>query len=981
MTSMLSRAPAIRAVLGTTATSFAVLLLAANGAWAQNQNGPIETITVTGIRESIAASLDLKQKSQDIVEAISSEDIGKLPASSIADSLARLPGLASQRDNNGHWQDISINGLPPSMSATLFNGRPQASTDNNRVIQFDQYPAELMSAVTVYKTGDAALTNGAIATVDLHTIRPLDYDQMTIAVGGQGEYDTRGALQPGADALGGRLNVSYIDQFANNKLGVMVGFATMSAPNQIFAQHPYSFNQPNNVVTGLQDQIRSDTLQRTGVISTVQYRPTNNLQITLDGFYSFYNDGAIIRGVEVQTACCGNALPQSAVQVSPGPPPVPPPPYFPDVWHALNPSVTVPPSTPSEGVSSWIVAPQLQNYFYDDRSKQYSGGATIDYTVGGWTLKADFGFSEADRSNSRIEIYSGFGKNPTCVTSGGVNNCTMQNLSTATLTAGGGEGGMVGISNWSLQMANNPAIALGENLSWQQGWWGPKAILYVGGNWVPDPAGFSTGWPNGTVGGTFGSNNGAGYWQRIQSEDIIRDTTWSAKHDLGGFFADIEVGVSYSMRSKNYIDHEGIGALNSQNEAQAIPTDWLLKPTDLSAFGLPDMFSIDPRTAWASDAYTQLERPDEASNNWLVKEKVLTPYIMSRIDSTMFGVPLTGNVGVQFVYTDQDVSGLNKQNIGSFCGSGAGQNPCPWYVNTFTPFDVDQKFWDVLPSLNLTWQIADDKQIRLGAGRSMARPRFDTMGGGSNISFTRANAFPFGGSVANPRLKPWLSDDVDVSYEWYYAPGEALFVEGFYKNLESFIYHTDTVLDFHPYANLVPAGVTVTNWEGLIGSYANGNGGGLEGVVVGGNFFLNHIADLLDGFGVEAQGTLLSSSIKIPDSGTSPTGQIPELSKFSGSVSFYYEKYGFSFRINDRYRSSYIQEVPNFDGTLQAIQGAAENTVDLQVGYTWDAVSFTFAAENLTDTPMNSFLDGNPKHPQYYKLFGTNLLFGVSYKY
>ena len=920
--------------LGTTAG--AVLLLSGGVAFAQD-SGSMETVTVTGFRASITQSLELKKNSQDIVEAISAEDIGKLPESSIADSLARLPGLASQRDNNGHWQDISINGLPPSMSATLFNGRPQASTDNNRVIQFDQYPAELMSAVTVYKTGDAALVNGAIATVDLHTIRPLDYDKMTIAVGGQGEYDTRGALQPGASALGGRINVSYIDQFANDKLGVMVGFATMSAPNQIYAQHPYSFNEPNDVVTGLQDQVRSDTLQRTGVISTVQYKPTNNLQITLDGFYSFYNDGAIIRGAEVQTACCGNATQVGAT---------------------------------SEGVSSWIVTPQLLNYFYDDRSKQYSGGATIDYTVGGWVFKADFGFSEADRNNSRIEIYSGFGTNG------------MQNTSTVTLTAGAGSEGMIGASNWSLQLANNPAIALGENLSWQQGWWGPSAISYVGGNWVPDPNGFSTGWPNGSAGVSFGSMNGSGYWQRILSDDIIRDTTWSARHDLGGFFADVEVGVSYSMRSKNYIDHEGIGALNSQNEAQAIPASWLLKPTSLSAFGLPDMFSIDPRTAWASTAYTQLERPDEQSNNWLVREKVLTPYIMSHIDSAMLGVPMTGNVGVQFVYSDQDVSGLNKQNVGSFCG-GSGQNSCPWYVNTFTPFDVDQKYWDILPSLNLTWQITDNKQVRLGAGRSMARPRFDTMGGGSNVTFTKANAFPFSGSVANPRLKPWLSDDVDVTYEWYYAPGEALFVEGFYKNLESFIYHTDVAFDFHPYANLIPQGVTISDaqWIGPIGSFANGKGGGLEGVVVGGNFFLNHFASWLDGFGVEAQGTLLSSSIKIPDSGTSPTGQIPELSKFSGNVTLYYEKNGFSFRINDRYRSSYVQEVPNFDGTLQSIEGASENTVDLQVGYLWNSMNFTFAAENLTDTPMNSFLDRNPNHPQYYKLFGTNLLFGVSYKY
>ncbi|MGA7675756.1 MAG: TonB-dependent receptor [Rhizomicrobium sp.] len=913
-------------LLGSAATSLAVMLLApAGAAFAQDTGQAIETVTVTGFRESIAASLDLKQHSEDIIEAITAEDIGKLPEDSIADSLARLPGLASQRDNNGHWQDISINGLPPSMSETLFDGRPQASTDNNRVIQFDQYPAEIMSQVKVYKTGEASLVGGAIATVDLDTIRPLDYDKTTIVVGGQGEYDTRGALQPGAEALGGRVNVSYIDQFAGDKLGVMIGLASMSAPNQIYAQHPYGFNEPNDVVTGLQDQVRSDTLMRNAVISTLQYRPTNNFQVVVDGFYSYYNDSAVMRGDEVQTACCGNAT-----QVG----------------------------TTSEGVSSWIVRPQILNYYYQDRSKQYSLGGTATYNDGPWAFKADFGFSEADRNNGRIELYSGFGTNGT------------QNTSSVTLTAGAGEEGMIGVSNWSEQLVNNPAIALGENLTWEQGWWPASTVGGV-------PTGFANGTATGnfsSCGGSFGACYGSAYQQHVLSNDVIKDTAWSAKRDLGGsMFADIELGVSYSLRTKDYIDHEGIGALTSENIAQPIPSNLLLKPTDMSAFGLPDTPSIDIRKAWASD-YIYLERNDELeAHYWDVREEVLTPYIESRIDTQVGGHPLTGNVGVQFVHSDQTVSG-NAQ-------SGN------WPTYTFTPFSVDTQYWDVLPSLNLTWQFKDDQQLRLGAGRSMARPRFDTMGGNTSVNFNAADAnstslasSPWSGSIANPSLKPWRSDDADITYEWYFAPGEALFVEGFYKNLETFIYDKTTVTNFHPYAALAGS-YTPTLWEGPVTEYVNGNGGEIEGIVIGGNFFLNHIASFLDGFGVEAQGTMVSSSVVIPDPNTSPSKQIPELSKFSGNVSFYYEKYGFSFRINDRYRSSYVQEVPNFDGSLQAIQGAAENTVDLQVGYDWNSLSFTFAAENLTDTPMNSFINGNPHQPEYYKLFGTNLLFGVSYKY
>lgn len=944
-----------RWALGTTA-SVAAIMIAGGVASAQSDQGSMETVTVTGFRASITQSLELKKNSQQIIEAISAEDIGKLPEDSIADSLARLPGLASQRDNNGHWQDISVNGLPPSMSATLFDGRPQASTDNNRVIQFDQYPAEIMSQVKVYKTSEASLTNGSIATIDLETIRPLDYDKRTIEVGVTGEYDTRGALQPDTTPYGYRANVSYVDQFAGDKLGVMIGLASMSAPNQIYAQHPYGFNQPNDVVTGLQDQVRSDTLMRNAVISTVQWKPSDNFQVTIDGFYSYYNDSAVMRGDEVQTACCGNAIPQSDVQGSPGATA----PYFPDTWQALLPGSTTPPATTSEGVSSWIALPQILNYYYDDISKQYSLGGTADYTAGPWEFKANIGFSEADRNDGRIELYSGLNTNG------------MHNASTVTLTAGAGAQGMIGISNWSEKLVNNPAVALGENLTWQQGWWPASTVNGM-------PTGFANPTTPGNFsacGGSFGACYGSAYQQHVLSNDVIRDGTFSGRRELGGFFSDVELGVSWSLRNKNYIDHEGIGALTSQNEAQPIPSDWLLKPTDMSAYGLPDTLSINVKKAWASGAYVYLERNDELqAHYWDVREEILTPYVESRIDSHLLGVPMTGNIGVQFVHSDQTVSG-NAQ-------SGN------WPTYTFTPFSVEKQYWDILPSLNLTWQIADDQQIRLGAGRSLARPRFDTMGGNTSVNFDATKAAstslassPWSGTIANPTLKPWRSDDVDVSYEWYYAPGEALFVEGFYKYLETFIYDKSTVGDFSPYAALAGTyAPQVKLFQGQVTEYVNANGGDVEGIVIGGNFLLNHISPYLDGFGLQAQGTMLSSSVKIPDPNTSPTGEIPELSKFSGNISFYYEKSGFSFRINDRYRSSYVQEVPNFDGSLQAIEGAAENTVDVQLGYLWNDWNFTFSAQNITDTPMNSFLNGNPRQPEYYKLFGTNLLFGVSYKY
>src|SRR5690606_40696571 len=115
----------------------------------------LDRVEVTGIRRGIEDAIDTKRTSTSIVESISAEDIGKLPDMSIADSLARLPGLTAQRFGN-RPQEINIRGFAGDFSTTLLNGREQVSLGNNRGVEFDQYPSELGNKVLVYKTADAS---------------------------------------------------------------------------------------------------------------------------------------------------------------------------------------------------------------------------------------------------------------------------------------------------------------------------------------------------------------------------------------------------------------------------------------------------------------------------------------------------------------------------------------------------------------------------------------------------------------------------------------------------------------------------------------------------------------------------------------------------------------------------------------------------------------------------------------------------------
>src|SRR3982751_1113089 len=190
-------------------------------------------IVVTGIRRSLQNSIQIKRNSASVVEAVSAEEIGKLPDVSIAESIARLPGIAAQRVR-GRAEIVSIRGFSPDFTTVLLNGRQQASSGFNRAVEFDQYPSELLGSVVVYKTPDASIAGmGLAGTVDLRTIRPLEYGKRAIALNIRGQYDEGGGRNHDLSKYGWRGSASYIDQNADGTLGWMIGYAHLDAPGHI----------------------------------------------------------------------------------------------------------------------------------------------------------------------------------------------------------------------------------------------------------------------------------------------------------------------------------------------------------------------------------------------------------------------------------------------------------------------------------------------------------------------------------------------------------------------------------------------------------------------------------------------------------------------------------------------------------------------------------------------------------------------------
>ncbi len=263
----------------------------------KQQATELGVVTVRGFAQSIQSAIAAKRSSNEIVESISAEDIGKLPDVSIGESIARLPGVSAQRVA-GRAQVISVRGLSPDFATTLLNGREIVSTGDNRSVEFDQYPSELISGVIVYKTPKASLIGqGLSGTLDLHTVRPLDYQKDIFVIGARAQHNSLGRAAD-SSAFGNRMNASYIGQFMDHTLGVVLGYAHSQTPTQedqvglYEPWHQVGADERPGVPAGAWFSDGIKALRRTGytkrdaVMATVEWRPSNNWTSTLDLFHT-----------------------------------------------------------------------------------------------------------------------------------------------------------------------------------------------------------------------------------------------------------------------------------------------------------------------------------------------------------------------------------------------------------------------------------------------------------------------------------------------------------------------------------------------------------------------------------------------------------------------------------------------------------------------------------------------------------------------
>lgn len=908
---------------------------------AEQQARNLEEIVVTGIRRSLMDSISVKAENSSIVEAISPEDIGKLPDTSIAESLARLPGLAGARVD-GRTSGISVRGFDEDYVATTMNGRELLGIGDNRGVEYDLYPSEIIAGAVVYKTPDATLMNqGLGGVVDLRTLRPLDRERI-VAFNGSFEMNEMESANPDFDDTGHRLSFTYSDTFASDTIGLALTLATLESPSQEEQIRVWGYadaDADTKVFGGHDTFVRSSLLERDTISGVFQYAPNDRLTVTADALYIEFVESKVFRGFEEGGPVWGGtdwtATETQDGLVTAG--------YF-DGFHSV-----------------------IRNDGEVKDGELSTFGINAEYKLtDAWTLEVDAAASESSKDLINMESYSGTGRAATDSQGG---------AAARSWTMGGPTG---------IMFSDHPTLETPDYTD-------PNIIRLAG----PQPWG-------GSIAQRVGGHPNAqdGFVNRPIFDEELNTLRLSATGDLDVSIIDsVEFGANYSDRTKEKVNTgfyliapgfvQGDSVPTSEQGDIAVPEQYRVGIADLSFAGLGQMLAYDGVGLYEDGVYEAINaagfETDRLGDTYSVSEEVSTLYAMANFETGI----LTGNVGLQVVHTDQSSTGFSTV-------SRADEETGLVSV-VATPVEGGATYTDLLPSLNMNFQLTDNQVVRFATAKTQSRARMDDMKPNNTIGFTfddgrRQSSDPefsaWNGTTGNPGLRPIAAIQADLSYEYYFADDGYVAATVFHKNLENWHLDEEVETDFSQY--IIPGyhdvGIDeLVSTTGFSSSIAELGDGKVDGIELQGSFPFRMVSDTLDGLGIIASATFLDGDL----TNEGEQMDIPGLSDESYSLTVFYEKSGFEIRVSGRKRDEFLTEERGLSLALTPAIDEGAELWDAQIGYDFGAGGFdsldglriTLQGQNLTDEETVSFNNDDPRQVGKYQRFGANYLLGVNYEF
>jgi len=904
-------------------------------------------IIVTGFRETLQTSISEKRRETAIVDSLSSTEVGDLPALSVGEAIQTITGATSHREKGGA-SEISLRGLGSFLSNTTFNGRDASNGSGDRAVNFNQFPSELVNGIKIYKTQQADLVEGGVAgTIELGTIRPLDFKKRRIQLEMKTNYSPYQDRIIGSSAWGWRGTASYVDQFdagALGDIGVAVGFQrnktnnpeeTYAASSTWVACNPAIAVPAGNCSEVTRAQAAagtpfalvpnaatyrqiSESDKRDAVFGAIQWRPSSTLDINWDVQYSKRNYAENRRDLNLSELRYGLT----------------------NMQYDENGVLThVEGKTSLESVGTLL-----------ERDEEYlGGGMNVEWRpTERLTIRADGSYSRTIRTD--VER--------------------------------------------SVRLRTDPLDIYGNRTAINN-----QRVGYI---YDVAPGSYA---PTITIDPRFDVNDHSLYSDdaRLRRDELQRRNKiiagrLDATYEMDGFLRSVAVGARFSKLT--YSDYDD--RVEITQDDRTVDRDVNLACRTI--FPQTDYLSNAPGnqlSSWATfdpvcqfQGYLGTEDPGRNADvrsvaNRDVTEKTLAAYAMANYEGNLGNMPIRGNFGVRAVQTKVTSNGLRSDLQVVTNGDGSIRLVDSGVFDTVT---IRSKTTRFLPSINAIFELKPDVLLRLAGYRAMSRPAPSALGAGRTIQLedgtnfsSVADAISLITANGSPRLKPLMSWNADASLEYYLNKDSLFSATVYYKQFTGgfipVVLNEDFSIGGQNYS--IPV-VQTQNSDKKSRVY------GFE-VTLANRF--SWLPAPLDGLGGKVSYNYANSNFKNEDirlgavydpvtdettPGMIPAANLSGYSKHVVSAQLYYSLGGLNLQAIYNYRSKYYQDFVGGNSQLRYVRG--NQTLDLRASYDINKmVQLQLQATNIFDEPKITDMPVQGSIRQYH-YYGSRYFAGVRVK-
>jgi iron complex outermembrane receptor protein len=869
------------------------------------------TVVVTGIRESLKASLDRKRDADATIEAVTAEDIGKFPATNVAEALTQIPGVTIDRSIPA-TQRVSVDGCDPSLNLSYLDGHPVAQAtwlfgdSPNRGFNFSLLAPEVLGSLEVYKSPEARLPEGSLCgTIFMHTIQPMDVDANTLS--GSVAYNYNSMISDGKPnasvfyswhnpdkTFGIDVSAQHYEQYGNREGMENYGYSTVASVNAaaVAAGNNAIQNLLNSgAIKGtdlIPNQLSAANFQQTekrdSITSNIEFKPTSNFETTLGLMYMKDN----LNNVNQSMYPWATHNPAGITSLTEGP----------NGIIVAGTSVGTPCANNTNCVST-------ANTYTDNNARNSNittRGADwrTKFTGDSWSLSTQLGVSSS--------------RNP-------------QSAAVKEIFYGGG-------FNWDIAKGaqfTDPTTANDPNYWADNGWGGNEETILYKARDVYAQADFT--------------KNLDGFVNQLLF-GVRYATHWESQVE--------QAYVGPQVLTLNQIGYGGLTDLSGSSSLGLYPS----MVTHVQTCGYSCIFNAvlsTPGFGTARDANVYWD------NTWNVKQKNEAAYAQAD-----FGTDnLHGNLGVRFVRTENTSFGYN---IPGDCAA-ADSFDCV-FPPGFGYIGQSSTHNDWLPSFNIADSVASDVILRGAIAEQIAYAPFNQL-----APYFEANDTVLTATAGNPNLNPYKAWNYSASAEWYFAPESVLAASFFYKNIINYIVNAATLETRINGSWAIPGYAQNTGnsqvQQGLctadgvckysVTAPVNGGKADAKGVILS---YQQAFAE--SGFGLRANYTYSDAST---DSG----GALPYNSKNSYTLAPYFEKGPYSASLAYTYRSSYLAGGYVAGAPATFVDGFKE--LDGSLGYAFtNQLSLTFNALNLLNSKYYQYLGSKTEISAEYKTGRVYLL-------